>query len=185
MVRIALEEEQTQQLERNDIASEDPSYHAIKVYNMIEDSLWEQLDQLGNATNMGDVSKIAREVRILLLRGDKVWNEIKNSITIKASILRIKTTSFQYGGELQKHAEQISSLLKISLNAQYLISNGSLEEQEAASAYLEMPPNVRLGFIIQEIEKIILLATELWGQKAAEINFTMPINIKDTRDPFL
>jgi hypothetical protein len=179
------EEQQMQQSDHSNIASEDPSYHAIKVYNMLEDSLWERLDLLENATNINDVIHVAKEVRVLLLRGDKVWSEIKNSIAIKAEQLKIKDTSFKYDGELNTYASYILNIIKISVNAQFFAFNGSLEEQIRAKNYLELSPIERLSFIVSEVEKTILEATELWGEKAAEINFTMPINIKDTRDPFL
>lgn len=174
-----------QQQDRSNIASEDPSYHAIKVYNMIEDALWERLDLIENATDIGNVVMIAKQVRVLLLRGDKVWSEIKKSISNKAELLKITNTSFSYNGELNKYADLVLNVLKIGVNAQFLAFSGSPEEQARARAYLEMAPPERLGSIINEIETIILDATELWGEKAAEINFTMPINIKDTRDPFL
>jgi hypothetical protein len=184
---MAFDEEQIQtpQTQSSRAMSEDPSYHAIKVFNMIEDSLWEQFDLLGNAVSIDHVVHIAKEVRVLLLRGDKVWNEIKKAVEIQASGLKIRATAFSYKGEFSAYAAEILKYLKIASNAGFLAFNGSPEEQELAQNYLELPSNERMGWLMRNVEGKILDATEKWGELAAEINFTMPINIKDTRDPFL
>jgi hypothetical protein len=180
-----LEQQVTQPNDYNKVASEDPSYHAIKVYNMIEDALWERLDLLGNATSLDGIIHIAKEVRLLLLRGDKVWSEIRKAIEIQASGLKIKATSFNYKGEFNTYASEILRYLNISINAGFFAFNGSLEEQKMATEYLELSPLQRNSWLVEKLENKILDATELWGELAATINFTMPINIKDTRDPFL
>lgn len=184
---MAFENQQVAQPESDysKVASEDPSYHAIKVYNMLEDEIWTRLDLLSKSKTIDDISNIAREIRVLFLRGDKVWAEIKKSIEIQASTLKIHATSFKYENEFSKYAQEILDYLKIALDANFLVFNGSLEEQESAKYYLELSPQERLSWLVKKIEDKILDATELWGELAAEIHFTMPINIKDTRDPFL
>ena len=83
---MAFENQQVAQPESDysKVASEDPSYHAIKVYNMLEDEIWTRLDLLSKSKTIDDISNIAREIRVLFLRGDKVWAEIKKSIEIQA-----------------------------------------------------------------------------------------------------
>jgi hypothetical protein len=100
---MAFENQQVAQSESADyskVASEDPSYHAIKVFNMIEDALWDQFDLLSNATTIDSIIHIAKEVRVLLFRADKVWDEIKKAIEVQATGLKIKATSFDYKNEL-------------------------------------------------------------------------------------
>lgn len=179
------EVQEWQQPNQSNIASEDPSYHAIKVYNTIEDGLWDKMSQLEKVQTLNDFIDIARDVRVLLLRGDKVWNEIKHSIGNKASSLKIKETSFAYNGELNTISSKILMWLKVCSSAQFLASNGSQGEQGLANEYLELPPQQRVIWLTDKLEKEILEATELWGDKAADIGFTMPINIKDAQDPFL
>jgi hypothetical protein len=182
---MAFEEQQVVQQEYSKVASEDPSYHAIKVFNMIEDALWEQLDLLGNATSMENIIHIAKEIRILLLRGDKVWNEINKAVEIQASNLKIKATAFVYGNEFGTYAAEIMEYIKVAVNANFLAFNGNPTAQQLATYYLELSPAEKMGWLVQSIENKVLDATEHWGELAAQINFTMPINIKDTRDPFL
>lgn len=180
-----LSQAQNENMEYSKVASEDPSYHAIKVFNAIEDSLWEQLDLLGNSGTMANIIHIAKEVRVLLLRADKVWNEIQKAVDVQASGLKIKATSFSYSKEFSNYAAELMDCIKVSLDANFLAVNGSLTEQKEALEYLELSPQERLNWTAKKVEKTILDATEKWGDLAAEINFTMPINIKDTRDPFL
>ena len=182
---MAYEEQQILSQEYSKVASEDPSYHAIKVFNMVEDALWEQLDLLGNSSSTDGIIHIAKETRVLLLRADKVWNEIKKAIEVQVSGLKIKATSFTYTNEFSKYASALSNYIKIVTNANFLAFNGSQEEQKNALDYLEQSPQDRIRWLIEKTEKTILDATEKWGVLAAEINFTMPINIRDTRDPFL
>ncbi len=185
---MAFENQQVAQSESADyskVASEDPSYHAIKVFNMIEDALWDQFDLLSNATTIDSIIHIAKEVRVLLFRADKVWDEIKKAIEVQATGLKIKATSFDYKNEFNIYASEVLNYIRITLNANFLAFNGSLEEQKIARDYLELSPQERISWFIEKIENTILTATEKWGELAAKINFTMPINIKDTRDPFL
>lgn len=185
MIRISFENQQVVESEHSKVTSEDPSYHAIKVFNMVEDALWDQLDLLGNAMTTESMIHITKEVRVLLLRADKVWSEIKKAVEVQAAGLKIKATSFSYNGEFSMYAAQLLNYVKVALNANFLASNGSPEEQANAVHYLEQSPQERMNWLIEKVENTILDSTERWGELAAEINFTMPINIKDTRDPFL
>lgn len=178
--------QQEGQIENNGrIVSEDPSYHSIRIYNMVRDRMWEQLDRASNSTELNQLLPIISGLKLLLLRGDKIWLELKYAIKEQRSNLKITEGMFPYKNELEEQAIKIQDIINIVSNANLIATEGSPVEVEEAIEYIELNKNRKLSWIKMKIEKIILEADEEWGKGAARIHFTMPVDVKDTRDPFL
>lgn len=162
------------------IATEEPSYHAIRIYNMIRDRLWEKLEAMNKGLTTEEVLLALNDLRLLLLRGDKTWMEIKKAIDEKKAALKVRTEPFKYDGELKKKADALSYIILLTTNPRELAINDDAE----ALAYMALRPFARLQYTKQKAEAIILEADEDWGNKAALIGHTMPIEVRESKDPF-
>jgi hypothetical protein len=169
----------------SNIMTDDPSFHAIKIYNMVSDRIWDEFALLEQYPDMLNVISEVQKLNILLTRSDMIWYEIQKTIEEKTKYLKISNTSFNYHGELKNYADKLEHIVKIALNAEFYASNGSIGMREDAITYLEVPKNGRTEYIKAQVKKQILDAMQLWSEKASQINFTMPITIKDAQDPFL
>ncbi len=166
------------------IVSEDPAYHSIKIYNMVRDRLWEQLDKSNNSKTFEELLKTINGLRLLLLRGDKIWLELKYAIQEQRANLKMTEETFPYKNELNDAAIRIQSMINIITNAKYISVEGSPAEIKIAIEYIILNNQQKISWIKNIVEKIILEADENWGKGAAKIHFTMPVDVKDTRDPF-
>ena len=169
----------------SNVITEDPSYHAIKVYNMVSDRIWDEFALLEQYPDMFNVINEIQKLNILLTRSDMIWYEIQKTIEEKTKGLKISKTSFSYNGELKTYADKLEHIVKIALNAEFYASNGSPGDYKDAIAYLEVPKPARTEYIKSQVKTEILAAMKMWSEKASQINFTMPINIKEAQDPFL
>jgi len=168
-------------LSRSTIASEDASYHSIRIYNLIRDKLWERLELANNSPDTRELGMHIQELRLLLLRGDKVWREISKAVEEKKRTLKVDTIVFPYTEQLKKLALKLDVIYELLTKTEKLIADGDNEALE----YLQMQPEDGLQYIKKRVEDIITDADEVWGEHAALIDFTMPIEVKDSRDPFL
>ncbi len=168
-------------MNRSRIATEDASYHSIRIYNMVRDRLWERLELIQNGLSLEELSRYIQELRLLLLRGDKVWLEISKTVAERKKDLKIDTSAFPYTEQLKKLADEIERYYVLINRADMM----SMMGDQSALEFLQMPPELQSSYIKQGVEAIVLRADEIWGEHAAIIGFTMPIEIKDSRDPFL
>ena len=166
--------------EQSRVMTEDASYHSIRIYNMIRDRLWEYLDLINSSPTLEEMSKHMIGARLLLLRGDKVWMEIKKAIDEKKKSLKVNFTPFLYDNELKKAADGITVYYELITKGRVL---ATLNQQNAID-FLQMPTYEKLTYIKHNIEQIITEADEKWGGYAATIGFTMPIEVKEAHDPF-
>jgi len=152
---------------------------------MVRDRLWEQLDKSNNALTFDEFINTINGLRLLLLRGDKIWLELKYAIAEQRSNLKISEGEFPYGNELRTASIKIQHIINIINNANYLSAEGSPTEIEEALNYIKLNHSQKIDYMKNKIENIILEADENWGKNAAKIHFTMPVDVKDTKDPFL
>ncbi|MGC9132348.1 MAG: hypothetical protein ACP5HJ_01725 [Candidatus Micrarchaeia archaeon] len=167
------------------IHAEDPAYHEIRIYNTVRDSIWQELVLLEYENDIDKVEKRLINLYLLLLRADEIWNEINESVKVQSTRLRLVVDVLPYEGEFRKYAEKINTLIEIKRNAKMLCTSaGSPEVQQMATTYLQLPFYSKVEWLKKEAEKIVDEVGRIWGSKAAKIQYTMPIQIKESADPF-
>ena len=172
--------EQQTDMEAGHVQAQDPSFHEIRIYNDVRDKLWMHLDLALSAENMDNLQREALSLRLLLLRADGIWAEIKKAVDGEKKRKKL-TVPFPYESEFSTKAQEVIDKLTFMARADALAWDGD----EEAELFLQMPIGDRVMWLKHNIEKIIIDADKVWGEKAASLNFTMPINVKESRDPFL
>ena len=162
------------------IRTEDASYHSIKIYNMIRDQLWNYLATINKVNDLQSCLDITDDVRVLLLRGDKVWMEIQKAADEKARGLRIHEKVLDYKGSLKVLANELEVYVAYEKEKEaYYESNDA-----KFLSYIGLPLSSKTEFFKKKVEDVVNRADEDWGTYAAQINFTMPIELRAEQDPF-
>lgn len=174
-------QEQLEEMQKSRVATEDASYHAIRIYNMLRDRLWEKLEAVRNSGSVPEIRNNTESLRLLLVRGNNTWLEIKKAIEEKKKGIKATFKEFPYDEELKEKAGKLNDLIRIMDNPKYQFILGN----QLAIDYLKMPLNERLSYLKNQIEGLVTDADNVWGNHAALIGFTMPIEVKETHDPFL
>ena len=162
------------------IRMEDPSYHSIKIYNMIRDQLWNYLATINKVNDLQSCLEITDDIRILLLRGDKVWAEIQKAANEKARGLRIRGKVLDYNGSLRRLALELSTYLSYEREKEAYYESNDV----SFFNYIQLPATSKIEFYKKKAEEVVNRADEDWGTYAAQINFTMPIELRAEQDPF-
>jgi hypothetical protein len=171
---------QTSQLTGPMIRTEDASYHSIKIYNMIRDQLWNYLATINKVNDLQSCIEITDDIRVLLLRGDKVWSEIQKAANEKARGLRIREKVLDYKGSLRLLALELSMYLAYEKEKEAYYQSNDVNFFN----YIQLPITSKIEFYKKKVEEVVNKADEDWGTYAAQINFTMPIELRAEQDPF-
>ncbi len=167
------------------IASEQSSYHSIAIYNMVRDRLWMQQDFISRAQTPEQIKEYVTNMRNLLLRGDSLWMEIKKAVEEKKKGFKTDKKEFPYNNELIQYADKLEFLQSLIEHGRAMVSDPNEETRELAYSYIRMQTYQKLTYLRKYVEAVVREADKLWGEKAALIGFTMPIEVKEQRDPFL
>jgi len=174
------------------ITSESPAYHEISIYNRVHDEIWATLGEIQNLTvenphQINDVKRsfyaLANKLRVLLLKADSIWYENKKAVEQQTKDLRLKQ-EFPYNNEFYTLAQRLSLYMALALGSAIPAAGGGAEAQ---SLMVQLEPlyfKDKLEVLKSLIEKLVVEVDRVWGEKAALVNFTMPIQVSSSKDTF-
>jgi len=174
------------------ITSESPAYHEINIYNRIRDEIWVTLGEIQNLvivdsrqTNSAKQSlySLTNKLRLLFLKADAIWYENKKAVEQQTKDLKLKH-EFPYDSEFSILAQRLSLYMALALGSAIPAADGNAETQ---SLMVQLEPlyfKDKLEILKGLIEKLVVEADRIWGEKAALLNFTMPIQVSSAKDAF-
>jgi len=174
------------------ITSESPSYHEINIYNTVRDEIWATLGEIQNLTVENpyqiNIAKrnfyaLANKLRVLLLKADSIWYENKQAVEQKTKSLKL-SHEFPYKGEFYQLAQRLSLYMALALGSAIPAADGDAEAQSLIAQLEPLYFKDKLEIIKGLIEKLVLEADKIWGEKAALVDFTMPIKVSAAKDVF-
>ena len=174
------------------ITSENPAYHEINIYNKIRDEIWVTLGEIQNLTfeNASQVNivkqnfySLINKLRLLFLKADTIWYENKKAVEQQTKNLKL-SQEFPYNGEFYILAQRLSSYMLLALGNTIPAADGDAEIQNLIAQLEPLYFKDKLEIIKGLIEKLVLEADKVWGEKAALLDFTMPIKVSAAKDIF-
>lgn len=163
------------------IQASDASFHEIRTYNDTKDKIWIVGAEINNTQDIGSLLLYLNDLYMLLMRADKVWWGVEYSVREKASRMKSKTVSFKYSGQMAKYSNKIKTYIDYVENNERF-----MEEHDAGfDDYMNLPSaKGKLRFLKKKATDLIGDVADEWEQLAAKIDFTMPLELREGRDPF-
>jgi len=174
------------------ITSENPAYHEINIYNKIRDEIWVTLGEIQNLTfeNASQVNiakqnfySLINKLRLLFLKADTIWYENKKAVEQQTKNLKL-SQEFPYNNEFYILAQRLSIYMLLALGNTIPAADGDAEIQNLIAQLEPLYFKDKLEILKHLIEKQVVEADKVWGEKAALVNFTMPIQVSSSKDVF-
>jgi len=176
------------------IESEIPGWHTIRNYNDARDSIWRITSIIGAEKDLVRIRDLLQQLIIMAYRGKAIWSEIFNSYEYKKQMLEIseenniqktktKLAAFE---EFAKKVSHLKDFLAGDYSAFVNEYNEPIDE-DFANYYKKNrleDSATKIEFIQNKVLKYTTELDSAWGERAAEMNLSIPLSIREEQDMF-
>lgn len=176
------EEEGTQQV----VQADQQSYHSIKVYNDVKDSIVARKNGILLLDNLEDMPLFLSLLKSEIMSAHTIWVGINQDWIRKKGAkpdAEGKTRQL-YDNSFKVDADSIQRLIDyIKTPMKFVREDGALDPDY--EHYAELPAEAQVAWIKEQVENTAQRLREDWAKMETEINFGIPLSVKPPRSPFL
>ena len=176
------------------IESEIPGWHTIRNYNDARDSIWRITSMIGVERDFMKIQELLQQLIIMAYRGKAIWSEIFNSYEYKKQILEISEekniqkmkTKLAAFDEFAENIARLKDFLAGDFSA-FVNEYNEPTDEDFVNYYRKnkLEDNTaKLEFIKNKVLKYTTELDSAWGERAAEMNLSIPLSIREEQDMF-